>query len=335
MLLRQLSTFYPHSINISPLDLFHRGLFFYIATTVLSGKHSGMIDFFIKYLEFEKRASPNTLLAYQNDLGQFQQLVNSFDETNIEKADYSMIRAWIVQLVDSGIEASSVNRKIASLRSFYKFLLRQEIIEKDPTLKIKVLKTKKNLPSFVNESEIPQLLDQPKKQFDHTLEGHRNRLILEMLYGTGMRLSELLNLKEVNVDISGRTIKVLGKRNKERVIPFPSVLVSMIEAYRRERNRMVEKKDHGFFFVTDKGEQCYPMMIYKLVKTYLDDNTSVDKRSPHVLRHTFATHLLNKGAEINAVKDLLGHSSLAATQVYTHNSMEKLKKVFDQAHPKA
>jgi integrase/recombinase XerC len=236
-------------------------------------------------------------------------------------------------LVDSDIKASSVNRKIASLKTFYKFLMRQEVITKNPMQKIRVLKTQKRLPSFVKEGDMVNLLD--KVTFDETLEGWRDRLILEFFYATGMRLSELIQLKENQINLHSRTIKVLGKRNKERVIPFPSSIVSIIEAYLKVRNRDVAIKNHGNLFVTDSGESCYPMMVYRIVSKYLNEHTTSEKRSPHVLRHTYATHLLNKGAEINAVKDLLGHSSLAATQVYTHNSMEKIKKAFDQAHPKA
>ncbi|HET7180243.1 MAG TPA: tyrosine-type recombinase/integrase, partial [Chryseosolibacter sp.] len=189
------------------------------------------------------------------------------------------------------------------------------------------------LPTFVREDDMVNLLD--NHVFNETFEGCRDRLILEIFYGTGIRLSELLSLKDSGIDLKNRTIKVLGKRNKERVIPFPAALVQVIERYRAVRNREVELKDHGNLFVRANGDKCYPMMIYKIVKRYLDKFPSVEKRSPHVLRHTYATHLLNKGADLNAVKDLLGHSSLAATQVYTHNSMEKLKKVFDKAHPKA
>ncbi|MGC1241874.1 MAG: tyrosine-type recombinase/integrase [Chryseosolibacter sp.] len=293
-----------------------------------------MIESFLKHLQFEKRLSRNTVLAYQNDLTQFHQfLQDSFSENEITHATYNMVRSWIVSLVESGIEPASVNRKIACLRSFYKFLLAQEVITKDPMAKINVMKTKKRLPNFVREEDMVNLLD--NHTFEETFAGHRDRLILEMFYGTGIRLSELINLKERSVDLRNRAIKVQGKRNKERVIPFSSGLVILIENYLAVRNREVERKEHGNLFVRDNGEPCYPMMIYKIVKKYLDQYPSVEKRSPHVLRHTYATHLLNKGADLNAVKDLLGHASLAATQVYTHNSMEKLKKVFEQAHPKA
>ena len=293
-----------------------------------------MIDSFVKYLQFEKRVSAHTSLAYKNDLDQFASfLQTTLPDYTIEFADYGAIRSWIIQLVDSGIKASSVNRKIASLKTFYKFLMRQEVITKNPMQKIRVLKTQKRLPSFVKEGDMINLLDHVV--FEDTLDGWRDRLILEFFYATGMRLSELIQLKENQINIHSRTIKVLGKRNKERVIPFPENIVSILEAYRKIRNRDVNVGSHGNLFVTDKGEPCYPMMIYRTVKKYLDSFTTSEKRSPHVLRHTYATHLLNKGAEINAVKDLLGHSSLAATQVYTHNSMEKIKKTFDQAHPKA
>ena len=293
-----------------------------------------MIDSFLKYLQYEKRLSPNTVLAYQIDLQQLSDfLIKEHAHHEISTASYSLIRTWIVTLVESGLEAASVNRKIACLRSFFKFLLKQEVISKDPMSKITVLKAKKRLPRFVKEDDMVNLLD--NQTFDETFEGQRNRLILEIFYCTGIRLSELINLKERSIDLTNRTFKVLGKRNKERVIPFSASLVPLIENYISIRNREIEMKDHGNLFVRDDGQACYPMMIYKIVKKYLDQFPGVEQRSPHILRHTYATHLLNKGADLNAVKDLLGHTSLAATQVYTHNSMEKLKKIFEQAHPKA
>ena len=292
-----------------------------------------MIDSFLNYLRFEKRFSPHTVLSYQNDLSQFEQYLKTSFEDAPASASYSMVRSWIVQLSENQLDPLSINRKIASLRSFYKFLMRREVIAKDPMAKIKVLKTKKKLPHFVKEQEMVTVLDQ--QSFADTHEGWRDRLMLELLYGTGMRLSELINLKENQINLQERTIKVLGKRNKERVIPFSDSLVPIIQGYRAVRNKEIKAHDHGCFVVNDTGGKCYPMLVYRVVKKHLGNFTSVEKRSPHVLRHSYATHLLNKGAEINAVKDLLGHSSLAATQVYTHNSMEKLKKVFDQAHPKA
>jgi integrase/recombinase XerC len=296
-----------------------------------------MIASFLKYLRFQKRVSAHTLLAYQNDLEQLQGFIReNFPDEKIEDIDYGQLRAWVVSLVDRGLEPASVNRKIATLRSFYKFLLREEKISKDPTAKIRVLKTKKKLPAFVKVSEMNSILDDPHAELtdDSEFIRCRNNLMIELFYSTGIRLAELLGLKDADVDLVNNTIKVLGKRNKERVIPFQRKLAAVLLKYRTTRNQEVGKKDHKYFFVTERGDQCYPMLVYRIVKKYLRQ-TSTDKKSPHVLRHTFATHLLDKGADLNAVKDLLGHSSLAATQVYTHNSMEKLKKVFDQAHPKA
>lgn len=299
-----------------------------------------MIELFLKYIQYEKRVSAHTALAYQGDLDQFSKfLQDTYDNHPIDAVTYGIVRSWIITLVDAKLTPTSVNRKIASLKAFYKFLMREQVIEKNPMQKIRVLKTQKRLPSFIHETEVVKALDHKtyKKditEWSDTLDDWRKRLILELFYATGIRLSELIGLRESQINLRDRTIKVLGKRNKERVIPFPAGIVSILEGYRKVRNREVNMKDHGLLLVTDSGEPLYPMMVYRVVKQHLKD-TGSQKTSPHVLRHTYATHLLNKGAEINAVKDLLGHSSLAATQVYTHNSMEKIKKAFDQAHPKA
>ena len=291
-----------------------------------------MGDSFLKYLQYEKRYSPKTILAYKTDLHQFQEfLTKEFEGASIDEANHALVRSWVVSLVEKETDAVSVNRKIACLRSFYKFLRRQNLIAKDPMSKIKILKTKKKLPHFVHEADMTRALDQV--DFAKTFEGIRDQLVLELLYGTGMRLSELIGLKDLSVNVKDKTLKVLGKRNKERVIPFTQSLVQLISDYRKIRNRDVERNIENLL-VTESGQPLYPMLVNRIVKKYLGQ-ANVEKKSPHVLRHTYATHLLNKGAEINAVKDLLGHASLAATQVYTHNSMEKLKKVFDQAHPKA
>ncbi|MCE2957979.1 MAG: tyrosine-type recombinase/integrase [Flammeovirgaceae bacterium] len=292
-----------------------------------------MIDSFLKYLQFEKRYSAKTVLSYETDLRQFEQfLVGDFD-CPPQQANYGLVRSWIISLVEDGLSNASINRKIACLRSFYKYLRKQELVAIDPMQKIKILKAPKRIPHFVKEEDANLMLD--NVVFENNHEGLRDQLMLELFYGTGMRLSELINLKENRVNLKDRTLKVLGKRNKERVIPFTAHLAKLIERYVKTRNLEVAKHDHGLLFVTNKGEPLYPVLVNRIVKKYLKAFTSVEKRSPHVLRHSYATHLLNKGAEINAVKDLLGHSSLAATQVYTHNSMEKLKKVFEQAHPKA
>jgi integrase/recombinase XerC len=289
---------------------------------------------FIKYLKFEKRYSGHTIISYQNDLDQFEGFLQSnYPDFTLATSEYSVIRSWIIELSERGLDASSINRKIACLRSYYKFLLREEIISQSPMMKIKVLKTNKKLPHFVKEGDMTSMLD---GSFENNHDGLRQRLILELFYGTGMRLSELISLKESQINLHDQTLKVLGKRNKERVIPFSTSLVSMIKEYKAARDKEVALKEgYPFLFVTDRGEQLYPMMVQRIVKKYLKVFSSVEKKSPHVLRHSYATHLLNKGAEINAVKDLLGHSSLSATQVYTHNTFEKLKKTFDQAHPKA
>ena len=293
-----------------------------------------MIESFLKYLKYEKRYSQHTIVSYQNDLESFRQFLFNFDpDITIENADHTMIRAWIVALMDQQVSPRSVNRKLSSLRSFYKFLIAREIININPLQKLKVLKTNKQLPGFVNENDMYKMLEEA--DFGNDFQGLRDRLVLELFYGTGIRLSELLHLKPGDINFYENQIKVTGKRNKQRIIPFTKNLRTIIENYNCKKNDLFSSNDDSPLLVTTKGAPCYPMIIYRIVRKYLDQYTTLDRRSPHILRHTFATHLLNKGADLNAIKDLLGHSSLAATQVYTHNSLEKLKQVFDQAHPKA
>lgn len=293
-----------------------------------------MIDSFLRYISFEKRYSQHTVKSYQNDLNQFEQYAQQqFNISSLSDATQLMIRSWVLSLMDEGTSARTVNRKIASLRSFYKFLLKREATTKDPTQKIKSLKVKKELPGFANEEEFSTFLD--RLVFEDSFEGKTEQIILELLYGTGIRLSELLGLKVSDFKSSESTIKVLGKRNKERIIPVSERLNELLKNLIAEKNHVFSHDQNSYLIVNKNGGQAYPMMIYRIVRKYLNQVPSLDKKSPHALRHTFATHLLDKGADLNAVKDLLGHSSLAATQVYTHNSLEKLKSVFDQAHPKA
>ncbi|HEX7014379.1 MAG TPA: tyrosine-type recombinase/integrase [Cyclobacteriaceae bacterium] len=305
-----------------------------------------MKESFLKYLRYEKRVSPHTLAAYENDLGQFEKFIsNTFPQETIEGAEHNVIRSWIIELVNNGMDATTVNRKIACLRTFYKFLRTHGSLAKDPMSRIRVLKTRKRLPDFVREENMTSVLEVSAKPGEETGPGTnrkseslfsimRRHLVIELLYGTGMRLSELIGLKETDIDLKNCVIKVLGKRNKERIIPFPQSLVSLISEYRKLKQETTRGSGADRLIVTDQGLPSYPMMIYRIVKQCLQESGS-KRKSPHILRHTYATHLLDRGAGINAVKDLLGHSSLAATQVYTHNSMEKLRRIYEQAHPKA
>jgi integrase/recombinase XerC len=293
-----------------------------------------MQNTFLKYLEFEKRYSPHTLISYQNDLNQFSLFLdNQFQLKDFLRAEHRHIRSWIVALMQENTNPKTINRKIVALRSFYKFAISREALKQNPTQRIKALKVSRELPQFVQEKEMENLLS--LIEFPDDFEGSRDALIMELLYGTGIRLAELIGLKSSDFNFNAKTLRVLGKGNKERIIPFHREIENRFETYISYKNKMFSDNENVALIVSIKGSKAYPMMINRITKKYLGQVTTISKRSPHVLRHTFATHLLNKGADLNAVKDLLGHSSLAATQVYTHNSLDKLKKVFDQAHPKA
>jgi len=287
---------------------------------------------FVNYLNYEKHFSKHTVTAYQNDLFQFQKFISeNFDTDEIKIINHQMIRSWLVQLMNDKISARSVARKLTTLKTFYRFLLKENIVESNPMAKVQSPKIQKRLPVFVEETPMNILLD--NIEFENNFEGVRDKLIINILYSTGIRLFELIGLKKLDVDSYNQQIKVLGKRNKERIIPITKELSDQIILY----NQI--KVDEGFvnenLLVTSKGEKLYPKLVYTIVKKNLSFVTSIEKRSPHVLRHTFATHLLNKGADLNAIKELLGHANLSATQIYTHNSIERLKTIYKNKHPRA
>lgn len=293
-----------------------------------------MTHFFLSYLKYQKRASLHTIKAYANDLQEFEDFLNHISEHKIQEATYREIRSWASKLSTDGLKPTSINRKLASLRAFYKFLLAEGHITQNPMLKVNTAKKPKRLPIFVRE-EVMDGTNNVENLFPAGFEGIRDRLVIEMLYGTGMRLAELLQLNDNDINLNTNEIKVWGKRNKQRIIPLNPFLKNLIEEYHSLKKKEFIDLKHEKFIVTNQGTPAYPMFIQRLVKKYLKLIGHKGKASPHVLRHTFATHLLNSGAELNAVKELLGHASLAATQVYTHNTVEKLKKVYQQAHPKA
>jgi len=288
---------------------------------------------FLKYLRFEKRCSNHTVVAYKKDLDQFEEfLFKTVGDFNVLKVDGKMVRSWVVSLMDGGMAAKTVNRKITSLKSFYKFLLRQELIEVTPMESVISPKVPKKLPYFVDEESLHRLLD--NGYFRNDFEGVRDKLILSLFYGTGMRLSELVNLKDSDIRQSETLLRVLGKNNKERIVPYPRSLNNLIGEYLNMRETEFGNNSPQFF-VTSKGKPVYHKLIYRVVYNHLALVTPLEKKSPHILRHSYATHLLNRGADLNAVKELLGHSNLAATQVYTHTSTEKLQSIYKQAHPRA
>jgi len=299
---------------------------------------------FIRYIKFEKRYSKHTVSAYQSDIDQFFNFLNNPGKqtpapeaviTHPSQITHYHIRNWMVELMNQNIIARSINRKIATLRKYFKFLLQEGVIEVNPASKINTPKIPKNLPVIVEDVKLTQMLDD-NIVFGSDFKGLRDKLVIEMLFGTGMRLSELIGLKETDINAYEGTVKVLGKRNKERIIPVNNELKLLIAEYQEL------KKKQDFFnnnsltlIVTDKGADAYAKLIYLIVQKYLSYISTQNKKSPHVLRHTFATSLLNRGADLNAIKELLGHANLSATQIYTHNSVERLKSIYKQAHPKA
>jgi len=288
---------------------------------------------FINYISYEKRHSLHTVHAYQNDLNQFSTyLIEQYQLNDVTKAGHEHIRSWLVYLIEGGISTRSVLRKLSTLKSFYKYLLRNAQIDLNPTLLVIPPKTPSRNPEFVIEENMNDLFE--KVNFSKEFSGVRDKLILEVFYATGIRLSELIELKEADISFHNNTLKVLGKRNKERIIPFTNRMKEQLLIY------LQMKKENGFeaekrLFITERGGKMYPRMVYRIVNKYLGLVTTLSKKSPHILRHTFATHMLNRGADLNDIKEFLGHANLAATQVYTHNTVEKLKKIYQQAHPRA
>lgn len=292
------------------------------------------IPSFLAYLSLEKKYSPLTVRAYSGDLEDYARFcLEEYQISDLEKVEYGIIRSWIVQLSNSQLSNRSINRKLSSLKAYYKFLLKIGVIEISPLARHRSLKTPKKVEVPFSESEMVKVLLQIP--FDDNFEGVRDRLIIELLYATGIRRSELVNLKMTQIDLSSKTIKVIGKRNKERIVPLLDSTVHFMEAYIRERNDLVEIADKAHLFLLKSGNKIYETLVYRIINKYFSLVSPKVKKSPHILRHTFATHMLNKGADLNSVKELLGHSSLASTQVYTHTSIAELKKVHGSSHPRS
>ncbi len=292
-----------------------------------------LIEKYIKYLRYEKNFSLHTEISYSTDLQQFFDFLKEhFSETDINSVDSDIIRLWIVSLMEAKISARSVNRKLSTLKSFYKYLLKIGEISINPVKKITGPKIPKPIPAFVNTTDMDEILDDIN--FDKSFESLRDQIMIELFYATGIRRAELIGLKDTDIDFSNETIQVTGKRNKQRIIPFSDGMKTLLEEYISTRNKEVEATS-GYFFVRDNGKQLYPMLVHRIVNDHLKQVPTLSKTSPHVLRHSFATSMLNNGADINAVKELLGHSSLAATEIYTHTSFEELKKIYNKAHPRA
>ncbi|MCW3804102.1 tyrosine-type recombinase/integrase [Plebeiibacterium marinum] len=291
------------------------------------------IQSFLRYLEFEKRSSQYTLVSYRCDLEQFISFSEEKEIDEVALVTRKHVRNWIVDLVGKGLAPKSVSRKVTSLKSYFKFQMREGIVEVNPVDGVPVPRLPKKIPVFVRDSEMDLLLD--RIPFPNSYEGVRDKLILELFYGSGMRLSELVGLRDQNFDLKQGVVRVIGKFNKERLIPMYPSLVNMINDYRRFRDDVFGKENVVAFFLTKKGEAVYHKLVYRVVNKYLAMVTTLHKKSPHVLRHSFATSLLNAGADLNAIKELLGHSNLNATQVYTHSSVEKITNIYNQAHPRS
>jgi integrase/recombinase XerC len=290
---------------------------------------------FLDYIAYEKRYSLHTINAYRSDLDQFFNFLDhQYNFSDIYKVDHQVIRSWLVSLIEEGNTPRTVNRKITTLKSYFKYLIKEGLVNENPMSRVIAPKTSQRLPVFVEQESMNTLFD--KVNFGEGYPAVRDRLILELFYATGMRLSELINLKDTDLDLFKNTLKVTGKRNKQRIIPFMNNMVSMLGNYLEiKKAAFPGEGQEPYLFLTNKGEKLYPKMVYRMVHQYLDQVTTISKRSPHVIRHTFATHMLNNGADLNAIKEILGHANLAATQVYTHNTIEKLKSIYKQAHPRA
>ncbi len=299
----------------------------------MSSNSSTTLFEFLEYLKFQKRYSPHTLLSYENDCKTFFEFIAKFyGEISLSEISPAYVRSWLASLKEDKLASRSINRKMSTLRSFFKFQLKREAILVSPMATISALKINKRLPSFIKEIEIETLFKHI--DFPQTWEGKTQRLLMQIFYQSGIRLSELINLKVSKVDTANSNIKVLGKGNKERIIPINSELAESISEYQSAKPQDLANLDEPYLLVNEKGQKLYPKYVYNIVKQYLGLVTTNDKKSPHILRHSFATHLMNNGAELNAVKELLGHSSLAATQIYTHNTIDKLKDIHKKAHPK-
>ncbi|MBN1650322.1 MAG: tyrosine-type recombinase/integrase [Bacteroidales bacterium] len=293
------------------------------------------ISDFLNYIEFERRYSVHTLTSYKKDLQQFSDFLSRvYEIKSAQEIKFTIIRTWIAQLMEEGNSARTVNRKISTLKSYFRFLLKTGKIAQNPMLKITGPKIRKKLPVFIEEKSMNILIDDDLDR--NSFKEVRNRLVVEFFYTTGMRRAELIGIKTRDVDLNNQLIKVLGKRNKERLLPIHASLLSLIDSYLSLKKSIETAPQSGaYFFLTEKGKKMYPELVYRIVNNYLSRVSTQKKKSPHVLRHTFATHMLNHGADLNAVKELLGHANLAATQIYTHNTIDKLKNIYKLAHPKA